>query len=87
MQAYKDKGYALTDILTTLMTMVRLTSMHPDVLTLLYDKCADIEYRLAFGTSEKIQAAALVGAFQQAKAIMKAHKEAGKAATGGAASA
>lgn len=32
----------------------------------LVDRMADVEYRLAFGTSEKLQLGALVGAFAQA---------------------
>lgn len=33
----------------------------------LINKMADVEYRLAFGTSEKLQLGALVGAFAEAK--------------------
>lgn len=32
----------------------------------LIDRMADVEYRLAYGTSEKLQLGALVGAFSQA---------------------
>ncbi len=32
----------------------------------LIDSMADVEYRLAYGTSEKLQLGALVGAFSQA---------------------
>ena len=38
----------------------------------LIDRMADVEYRLAFGTSEKLQLGALVGAFAQAAAQLVA---------------
>ena len=41
----------------------------------LIDRMADVEYRLAYGTSEKLQLGALVGAFSQAaQALIAAAK-------------
>ena len=41
----------------------------------LIDRMADVEYRLAYGTSEKLQLGALVGAFSQAaEALIAAAK-------------
>jgi hypothetical protein len=39
----------------------------PNVLVELVDKLADVEYRLAYGTSEKLQLGSLVAAFMDAR--------------------
>jgi replication factor C subunit 3/5 len=39
----------------------------PNVLVELVDKLADMEYRLAYGTSEKLQLGSLVAAFMDAR--------------------
>lgn len=65
------KGLALVDLLTELSKRVTALNLpQPEVKAVLYEKLADIEYRLAFGTSEKIQTASLVGAFELARQVM-----------------
>lgn len=61
------RGLSLTDIVSAAHEYVCRTSMPPRVLAMLLDRLADIEYRLAFGTNEKLQLAALVGIFHIAK--------------------
>ena len=77
--ALTHRGFALSDILNELARFVPLVAMPQDALRLLMERLADIEYRLAFGTSEKLQGASLVGAFVAAREIM-----AGRGAGGGA---
>jgi replication factor C subunit 3/5 len=61
------KGYALQDILTEVAKYVTRVKMDNDTLIALVSRLSDIEYRVAFGTSEKIQLSAMVGAFQIAR--------------------
>ena len=72
-------GFALSDILNELARYVPTLAMPQEALRLLMERLADIEYRLAFGTSEKLQGASLVAAFVAAREAM-----AGKGAGGGA---
>ncbi|KAL3782022.1 hypothetical protein HJC23_003685 [Cyclotella cryptica] len=65
------KGYALTDVLTDLSTIVMGMDFPPGVLAVLLDGMSDVEHRLAFGTDEKLQAASLVGVFVKARHLMK----------------
>jgi replication factor C subunit 3/5 len=65
------KGYALTDVLTDLTTIVMGMDFPPGVLAVLLDGMSDVEHRLAFGTDEKLQAASLVGVFVKARHLMK----------------
>jgi hypothetical protein len=67
LEIQSKKGLSLTDIVSAAHEYVCRTSMPPDVMAALLDKLADIEYRLAFGTNEKLQLAALVGIFNVAK--------------------
>lgn len=62
-----SKGYAITDILTDLTTIVTAMDLPPAVLATLLDGMSNIEHRLAFGTDEKIQGASLVAIFTQAR--------------------
>ena len=58
------KGLALSDILSEVHTFVhRIDFPQPVRFTLLH-KLAEAEYRLAAGTSEKIQLSGLIAAFQ-----------------------
>jgi replication factor C subunit 3/5 len=66
--AFFTEGYALSDVLTELAGFVEKVKLPKDVKCLLLDKLSDVEYRLAFGTSEKLQAASLVAAFEMARA-------------------
>ena len=59
-----SKGLALQDILTEVHTYVHRIDFPPYVRITLLEKLAEIEYRLASGTSEKIQLSGLISAFQ-----------------------
>jgi replication factor C subunit 3/5 len=65
------KGYALPDLLTDLTAIVMGMDLPSGVLAVLLDGMSDVEYRLAFGTDEKLQAASLVGVFVKARHMMK----------------
>jgi len=58
------KGLALGDILTEAHTFVHRIDFPQPVRIKLLDKLAEVEYRLASGTSEKIQLSGLIAAFQ-----------------------
>ncbi|XP_038647027.1 replication factor C subunit 5 isoform X1 [Scyliorhinus canicula] len=66
------KGLALHDILTEIHTFVHRVDLPPSVRIHLLIKMADIEYRLASGTSEKIQMSSLIAAFQVARDMVVA---------------
>nr|XP_020667761.1 replication factor C subunit 5 [Pogona vitticeps] len=66
------KGLALHDILTEIHLFIHRVDFPPSVRIQLLIKLADIEYRLAAGTSEKIQLGALVGAFQVTRDLIAA---------------
>jgi len=55
------KGYALTDVLQDLTSMVTARDFPPGVLADLLDGMSNVEYRLSFGTDEKLQIGSLVG--------------------------
>lgn len=65
----EEKGYSLIDIVRDLHVYVLRIKVNQDVKMFLVEKMADIEYKLSFGTTEKIQLSALVGAFQLARAV------------------
>ncbi|CAM6114687.1 unnamed protein product [Calypogeia fissa] len=68
-----NKGLALVDIVKELLPFIFQISMPQDVRVQLVDALADIEYRLASGTSEKLQLGALISAFTHARvALVKA---------------
>ncbi len=63
-----DKGLALQDIVREVhLKVMALKLTDPAVIIQLLKQLADIEYRLAFGTDEKLQTASLVSCFQLAK--------------------
>lgn len=68
--ALMRRGFALNDILTELSRIVTDIEFPPDALRLLMERLADVEHRLAFGTSERLQGAAVVGAFIAARDVM-----------------
>lgn len=69
------KGLALLDIVQQLHPWVFQIEMPSKIRIELIDRMADVEYRLAYGTSEKLQLGALVGAFSQAaEALIAAAK-------------
>ncbi|CAI7928017.1 unnamed protein product [Closterium sp. NIES-54] len=61
------KGLALIDIVRYLHGFILTVDMPAAVRIDLFDAMADIEYRLTFATSEKLQLGALVGAFTHAR--------------------
>jgi len=61
------KGYALADVLTDITTIVTAMDLPPGVLGDLLSGMSDVEYRLSFGTDEKLQVASLVGVFFRAR--------------------
>uniref|UniRef100_A0A7S4KTG7 AAA+ ATPase domain-containing protein n=1 Tax=Paramoeba aestuarina TaxID=180227 RepID=A0A7S4KTG7_9EUKA len=60
-------GIALTDILSEVFFYVQTLSFPPKVRMKLYDSLATIEHRQSVGTTEHLQLAALVAAFQHAR--------------------
>ena len=79
--ALTHRGFALSDILNELARYVPTIAMPGEALRLLMERLADIEYRLAFGTSEKLQGASLVAAFWAARDVMGAAKAGGGGGT------
>ena len=65
--AFSAQGFAVGDLITDISRSLAAVALPPQVRVLLLDKLADVEYRLAFGTSEKLQAASLVAAFELAR--------------------
>uniref|UniRef100_A0A8C3EKZ1 Activator 1 subunit 5 n=1 Tax=Corvus moneduloides TaxID=1196302 RepID=A0A8C3EKZ1_CORMO len=66
------KGLALQDILTEIHLFVHRVDFPPSIRIQLLIKLADIEYRLAAGTSEKIQLSSLIAAFQVTRDLVVA---------------
>ncbi|KFP81043.1 Replication factor C subunit 5, partial [Apaloderma vittatum] len=66
------KGLALQDILTEIHLFVHRVDFPPSIRIQLLIKMADIEYRLAAGTSEKIQLSSLIAAFQVTRDLIVA---------------
>lgn len=59
-----DKGLALDDIVMGLLPEAMESDLPPRSKIYLYEHLADIQYRLAVGSSEKLNVAALIGAFK-----------------------
>uniref|UniRef100_H2Z5N6 Activator 1 subunit 5 n=1 Tax=Ciona savignyi TaxID=51511 RepID=H2Z5N6_CIOSA len=72
MQLCAETRMALQDIIEQIHIFVHEIHFPTAVRIYLLDKLAEIEHRLAFGTSEKLQMGALVAAFQQAKNMVAA---------------
>lgn len=66
----KKKGYAMSDILADLTTIVSNMELPPGALAEILDGMSGVEYRLAVGTDEEIQSASLVGVFVRARSMM-----------------
>ncbi|XP_041350244.1 replication factor C subunit 5-like [Gigantopelta aegis] len=64
------KGLALQDILTEVHQFVHRVDLPVHVRIHLLEKLADVEYRLASGTSEKIQLSSMIAAFQLARNLI-----------------
>eukprot|EP00658_Telonema_sp_P-2_P042777 TRINITY_DN30771_c0_g1_i1.p1 TRINITY_DN30771_c0_g1~~TRINITY_DN30771_c0_g1_i1.p1 ORF type:complete len:341 (-),score=72.51 TRINITY_DN30771_c0_g1_i1:206-1228(-) len=67
-----DKGLALQDILTAVGAWIEKWDFAPEIKCFLYDELSTIEYRLAFGASERTQLHGLVGIFTQVKGMVHA---------------
>lgn len=75
-----DKGYALQDIITGVAKYSSRITFHDEVSIYIFKKLSDIEYRLASGANEKIQASALVGMFQVVRKMVADKANEGEAA-------
>ncbi|XP_016146772.1 replication factor C subunit 5-like [Sinocyclocheilus grahami] len=64
------KGLALHDILTEVHLLIHRVDFPPSIRMGLLIKLADIEYRLASGTNEKIQLSSMLAAFQAVRDIV-----------------
>jgi DNA polymerase III delta prime subunit len=62
-----EKGYAVTDVLSQVCKYAVRIGFPPHIYAEVLAKLSDIEYRLAFGTNEKMQLASLCGAFLVAR--------------------
>lgn len=65
-----SKGYALVDVLTEISSKVALMDMDSPALAMLLDGMSNVEYRLAYGTDEKLQCASLVGVFVKTRGLI-----------------
>jgi len=70
-RASHTKGLSMVDIVTEISRVSFSLRLPPDVHVLIADRLADIEYRLAFGTNDKIQGASLIAVFAAARDLMK----------------
>lgn len=66
-----EKGYALQDIIMDVHVMLTRINIDTATRISLYKALADIEYRLASGSSEKLQLSAMISAFMLARSAME----------------
>lgn len=66
----REKGLALVDVLDRVSKSVYEMELPQSALGFILARLADIEYRLAFGTSERLQLASMVGAFHRMRDIL-----------------
>lgn len=76
-----EKGYATSDILSQVCKYAVRIGFPPHIYADILAKLADIEYRLAFATTEKLQLASLVAAFILARTKMGAEVAVGAASS------
>ncbi|NP_001040148.1 replication factor C subunit 5 [Bombyx mandarina] len=69
------KGLALSDILAEVHTIIQRVKLPPEVLVSLLIKMSDAEARLASGSSERVELAALIASFQIARDQVKLDTE------------
>ncbi|GIL70670.1 hypothetical protein Vretimale_3774 [Volvox reticuliferus] len=65
-----DKGLALVDIVRELHPWIMKTSMPVHAKIALVERLADVEHRLAYSTSEKLQLGSLIAAFVKAREVI-----------------
>ena len=70
-RASHTKGLSMVDIVTEISRVSFSLRLPPAVHVLIADRLSDIEYRLAFGTNDKIQGASLIAVFAAARELMK----------------
>ena len=61
-----ERGLALTDIVREISPWITKLKIPPKVQCFLLDKISDLQYRLAFATSETLQLGAFIGVFRSA---------------------
>lgn len=66
----KTKGYAMTDILSDLTTVITTMKLPSGTLADILSGMSGVEHRLGFGTNEEIQSASLVGVFIRSRSCM-----------------
>lgn len=66
-----EKGYALQDIVTNVHLILTIIKIDNESRICLYKALADIEHRLAAGSSEKLQLSAMISAFVLVRSNMK----------------
>lgn len=66
----QTKGLALADVIAELGKLCARLALPPAAHSIVLEKLADIEYRLAAGASEKLQGVALVGVFAELRASL-----------------
>lgn len=64
-----NKGLALDDMITDLLPFIIKSSLPPKSKMYMYSQLGDIEYRMAVGSSEKLNLAALIGCCKFASAM------------------
>lgn len=69
----REAGFALVDILREIHPFLFSIELPAKVLRELVAKLADIEHNLAVGTNQKLQLAAMVGAFTSARLATVKH--------------
>ena len=69
------KGYSMADILSELTDLVSLMKLPDGALGAILDGMSAVEHRLAFGTDETVQCAALVGVFVKARNAISVKKQ------------
>jgi replication factor C subunit 3/5 len=65
-----EKGYALSDILTELTTLVMSMELPDVVLGNILEGMSDVEYRMGFGADDQLQLAGLIGVFVKGRGLM-----------------
>lgn len=71
-QICTSKGYALADVIRALTPkIIYVDNMDAIALSKILDGMSNVEYRLAFGTNEKLQIASLVGVFVETRHSIK----------------
>ena len=65
------QGYALVDVLQDLTFSIAALNLNGAALARVLDGMSSVEHRLAFGTDEKLQTAALVGVFVKTRQSME----------------